>query len=105
MGRWPESSQPRPPKIFYWFSILFVFTVRQRNNNSIRLSEINNHSTKTLQQVLYVRDNKLKTESMFMECYESPESKAMNYAWNKRTVPMDKPGSTATTATLWAIEN
>ncbi|XP_055325493.1 tachykinin-like peptides receptor 86C [Sitodiplosis mosellana] len=54
---------------------------RQRYNNSIRLSEINNHSTKTLQQVLYVRDNKLKTESMFVECFDSPVgASSLNFA-------------------------
>lgn len=62
--------------------VFLVFLVRQRYNNSIRLSEINNHSTKTLQQVLYVRDNKLKTESMFVECFDSPTvgASSLNFA-------------------------
>lgn len=63
-------------------TVVLSFSVRQRCNNSIRLSEINNHSTKTLQQVLYVRDNKLKTESMFVECFDSPvgASSDLNFA-------------------------
>lgn len=94
--------------------LFFLFAVRQRYNNSIRLSEINNHSTKTLQQVLYVRDNKLKTESMFVECFESPvvgASSTLNFAWeicsptssqhckNIATGPMAAAAATATTST------
>lgn len=65
---------------FSFFYFFFLDSVRQRCNNSIRLSEINNHSTKTIQQVLYVRDNKMKTESMFVENDGSPAaSNSVNF--------------------------
>lgn len=37
--------------------------------------------------MLYVRDNKLKTESMFVECFDSPvAASSLNFAWKIRII-------------------